>query len=421
MTNPYQLTVTLKQHTPIIHFQHEQNGATLRATELKPKLDEYLWIVFNQIGLPETKTGKWIIPGTQKALNYKLKVTNVKGLNKLPTTNLIPLYFGDIGSEKETTNDTDQKRLIMADHLDLNVHSFFPELIELINEHLDQFLWQTNFGCRQSKGFGSFTRVDSERSNGFFDLTFELNVGRRNQALDRLAKIQDDLKDEIKFMIRMFAMLEVFYKSLRSGINRKKNKTVTLFYIKPAIFYYAKDILNEQWDKKSIKEAYLTNHEYNLEKQKEKHRHADILTYSSEADPNNKLLKDLFGLSTDEEWGSYRIGRVSKNNGDIDRYKSPLLFKPIKVDESTFFIGCKAFNVDPGFLNQTFKIKMGNQSGLELDTPASFSWNDFFDYVCNRKTAKPFPALENRCSSTNGGHENEPEFQILRQIYNQIQ
>ena len=38
----FQLTFTLKQHTPIIHFQHDQAGATLRATELKPKLDRFI-------------------------------------------------------------------------------------------------------------------------------------------------------------------------------------------------------------------------------------------------------------------------------------------------------------------------------------------------------------------------------------------
>lgn len=37
-----ELIVKLKQHTPIIHFQWEQKGATLRATELKPKLDLFL-------------------------------------------------------------------------------------------------------------------------------------------------------------------------------------------------------------------------------------------------------------------------------------------------------------------------------------------------------------------------------------------
>ncbi|KAA6310435.1 hypothetical protein EZS27_038260, partial [termite gut metagenome] len=37
------LTVTLKQHTPLIHFQHEQEGATLRSSEVKPRLDRFLF------------------------------------------------------------------------------------------------------------------------------------------------------------------------------------------------------------------------------------------------------------------------------------------------------------------------------------------------------------------------------------------
>ena len=36
------LTVTLKQHTPLIHFQHDQYGATLRVSEVKPKLDKFI-------------------------------------------------------------------------------------------------------------------------------------------------------------------------------------------------------------------------------------------------------------------------------------------------------------------------------------------------------------------------------------------
>jgi hypothetical protein len=38
----YKLVFTLKQHTPLIHFQHDQEGATLRATEVKPKLDKFI-------------------------------------------------------------------------------------------------------------------------------------------------------------------------------------------------------------------------------------------------------------------------------------------------------------------------------------------------------------------------------------------
>lgn len=37
-----QLELDLKCHAPIIHFQPEEEGATLRASEVKPKFDRYL-------------------------------------------------------------------------------------------------------------------------------------------------------------------------------------------------------------------------------------------------------------------------------------------------------------------------------------------------------------------------------------------
>ena len=36
------LEIDLKCHAPIIHFQPEEEGATLRASEVKPKFDRYL-------------------------------------------------------------------------------------------------------------------------------------------------------------------------------------------------------------------------------------------------------------------------------------------------------------------------------------------------------------------------------------------
>lgn len=39
----YKYEFELKQITPMIHFQHDESGATLRSTEVKPKLDKFLW------------------------------------------------------------------------------------------------------------------------------------------------------------------------------------------------------------------------------------------------------------------------------------------------------------------------------------------------------------------------------------------
>lgn len=104
------LSIELKQHTPLIHFQHGQEGATLRATEVKPKLDRF---ILTRLGrsreyenegrayyrdkvvktvqdkpasgfdsLPVADRGRykaasqqWLIgSGEQKALNYKMRI-----------------------------------------------------------------------------------------------------------------------------------------------------------------------------------------------------------------------------------------------------------------------------------------------------------------------------------------------------------
>ena len=42
MDYTFQKEHELKQWTPLIHFQSGQSGATLRTTEVKPKLDRFL-------------------------------------------------------------------------------------------------------------------------------------------------------------------------------------------------------------------------------------------------------------------------------------------------------------------------------------------------------------------------------------------
>ena len=85
----YKLTFKLKQHTPIIHFQHDHHGATLRASELKPKLDRYILRKFGKEELGADKTSdeyyeegikiakqkKWLIGrGDHPALDYHVRI-----------------------------------------------------------------------------------------------------------------------------------------------------------------------------------------------------------------------------------------------------------------------------------------------------------------------------------------------------------
>ena len=84
----HKLEIKLKQHTPLIHFQHDQEGATLRASEVKPKLDKF--IVERDFENDFDKCKQYLIgyatdPNTLKslkekfdkgyrALNYKIRI-----------------------------------------------------------------------------------------------------------------------------------------------------------------------------------------------------------------------------------------------------------------------------------------------------------------------------------------------------------
>lgn len=81
MSYSFQRTYLLKQQTPLIHFQYDQEGATLRASEVKPKLDRYLIRRFHdEHPGEEISDSWWINPEKDKktkkvivpALNYRI-------------------------------------------------------------------------------------------------------------------------------------------------------------------------------------------------------------------------------------------------------------------------------------------------------------------------------------------------------------
>ncbi|MCD4734592.1 MAG: hypothetical protein K8R53_00985, partial [Bacteroidales bacterium] len=108
----------------------------------------------------------------------------------------------------------------------------------------------------------------------------------KNTGIDRISN------SELKQFARLFACIDIFYKSLRSGINRPRNNT-TQFYIKPVIFLYAMNVLKQPWDKKSIKQHFFGSE---LRKQVRDHDSPDILTFEGGQDAKKQklLIKDIF-------------------------------------------------------------------------------------------------------------------------------
>ena len=75
----HKLTIPLKQHTPLIHFHHDQEGATLRASEVKPKLDKFILMRLGHgsypAGIDEAQRNGWLIgKGDHPALDYKMRI-----------------------------------------------------------------------------------------------------------------------------------------------------------------------------------------------------------------------------------------------------------------------------------------------------------------------------------------------------------
>lgn len=137
-------TYRLLAQTPMIHFQQKHDGAALRPSEVKPKLDRYLRSLVDN--LPEN----WLISKDQPALNYRMQITAAA---EHPESNSITIdeckaYFGNQGSENP-------KGLVFR-NCELRIICMIPALLKLIDEHIGAFFILQNFGSRQSKGLGGF-------------------------------------------------------------------------------------------------------------------------------------------------------------------------------------------------------------------------------------------------------------------------
>lgn len=459
-------TILLKQHTPIIHFQHEQEGATLRATELKPKLDRFL---IEEAGNDWSQIDRsWKIGGGiegQKALDYKIKIIQVGVRADLPKDRrgnyILPMFFGNQGTNK---NDSEYKIPVLYQDTDvsssvtkLEFSSFNPELLTHIKENFSAFICSNNFGMRQSKGYGSFfihpddtlhKPIDSFNQH---ELKFSIKTGNWHEAM---------------------AQIELFYKMLRSGINEVRgfeprinnnrvynDRSKTVAYCKPVIFLYALKRRGKQWDKKSIKEHFFSVSEYykrtvskkEADRIKEKLRYQDDIyelyekgltlqqngidddgfcpVHFSQQGGDDLLFRDLFGLSSEQAWRSYgaklsKEHKASKKTDLIERMKSPLTFKVInnrETKEFDIFLFTKP--VPSTVLGECFKIKVKSEKdnrnrplnqfpeAKELKFPSQFSWDDFFDFLKN-----DFDLNEAFSVGKNG-----KEYKILKQIIDQIQ
>lgn len=322
------ITILLKQHTPMLHFQYEQYGATLRATEVKPKLDKFILTKLGNgkyhEGINKARKDNWLIGNDNgSALDYKMRITPIgekkEGISLISEKgpkSYAP-FFGNIG------DDTHLKDLVIYPQgVYLTILTLNPNLQSYITKELIcEFFAYTNFGTRQSKGFGSFYIHPKD----LYYLPINTFLGK-STILQSFFRTKED---------SLFTDIDQFYKSIRSGVYPfKKNQ-----YVASAMNTYIFAIKKKNWDKTTIRKVIDGN-----------------------PIPNDaKLYRDLLGLATLCNYG-HKGGSISKEISNIERFKSPIFIKPISDTNNDFnvYIGYFQIPDDENILGKKVRITGDN-------------------------------------------------------------
>ena len=364
----YKLQFTLKQHTPIIHFQHEQDGAALRASEVKPKLDRFIISKNGGIDTVKQDHPSWFIDRSNSdALAYKIKIKRV-------------------GETKRTNHSiiTENLNALSFDSCTVDIITNFVSLREEIIRSIGQFFSVTNFGRRASKGYGSFT-IQNTDINGFKKAIFDYsNNNLYTYHSNGPYKWEDVVKTE--------------WGRLKSGKNRP--------YEKSRIFKYASS-KKMRWEKRWMKLGILdeikidpalpnllyTNDPLDCSNDENTEIYNGIEENTDlETEDNNDFLycfyRAMLGLPELYEFRAERdhIYQFKISNETIERFKSPVTFK---VFEGKVFAFPEYF--DQEILGKNFQLdlilKTNNgvvvkefnctDGRFDISTPVNFNLTNF--------------------------------------------
>lgn len=333
----WQKEYKLVQHTPLIHFQHSEPHACLRATEVKPKLDRFLIEQLEKDDrFGDGRWKKWFVgDGSQQSFDYMMRITPnseqverthsieraiARAEHRPPNASLHEIhknYFGNMASGnniQDTIRETFKESLFYKDGLTLTIRCFIPELLTFIDEHIRGFFMMHNFGTRQRKGFGSFTVDISTEPNApkGFDLVGKYCPNAYYCKLDNDVNA-DALLDAV-WVISAF---------LRSGFNRGEGN-----YVRGFVFRYFQREKNPLANDKAFVKQNVLHNVYNEATQGEHiHPYGNNVRY--------RYVRGLLGTNENSRFCRapnahtpvYDIYTHSAEG--IERFPSPLLFKPI--------------------------------------------------------------------------------------------
>ena len=344
----YTLKFTLKQHTPLIHFQHHQDGATLRASEVKPKLDRFL-IEQNRTTLEKLikKT-----PSNHEFLDYKMRIETDKSVI-LPDD--LPCFFGNMGESEH-----EKKKLItyFPQGIRIEISSYSQVLLNILEKNLNAFFTLTHFGTRQSKGFGLFS-VEKINEIEIKDNQFETILKTKYTAIYKKQVSNTNYTNLHEKMKNIFGEIDKEYKKLKTGSTTQNSKLRDYFNSKrPAI----------EWEKPTMQE-YVNN---NNRKQ------IGIKSISTD----RQYIRAILGLAQTFEYphnGKIKF-TVKHNETDenkkIERFQSPIHIK--YCEGNIYFCANELNSKQKDILDKRFLFNPSKENGtLEGKAPIMYTPNEF--------------------------------------------
>ena len=344
MDKPYELTYQLAQQSLLIHFQHDQAGATLRATEVKPKLDRYLLKRLKADNIATDKS--WFIGDTQ-ALDYKMRFSQVEFVTEdLGLRTDFDIYYGNMGDNAQKAKGVQYRNSIT-----MTIICLKEPVRSAIRKYIRDFFIVTNFGRMQSKGFGSF--IIREKN----ELTKE-EIGKilkRDYGAKKCYSFKSNKKP--------FKHIKTVYSLMKSGINHNG-------YRRSLLFEYM-HTLNVGNEKAALKQQGVA---------------PAIGSHTPDKNQNDEVsyyVRALMGTGDHVDFLSSTANRRQKTNinianRDIDRFASTVFFKII--GDRVYYVG-KRINRDIFGKNFTFEVKKADgfkptKYSMRIPTPPE---NDIFN------------------------------------------
>ena len=240
------LEFELVPQSPMIHFQWDESGVTLRASEVKPKLDKFL----------EKKKGNipqnWKIDKDKRALNYKMHITlRQNSIIKPPHK----IFYGNTHNEEDV--DFKEKKAVTS-YPNVAIMCFDNDLLHFIKDNIWEFFVVTNFGTMQNRGFGSFIIADNNKTEKDIVRAFKDNGVKAVYKAENVRKNKDQ-----------FGFIDSFYRIMKSGYNLTKKNSKA--YARSQLFNFVKDRYSMENEKKFLKLVAETDGEKNNLENKHKY------------------------------------------------------------------------------------------------------------------------------------------------------